>query len=63
VTENAVRGELFSPWYYPVFMAFTGLLVIAPLVWKSPMIMCAAGWIFFAAIISWMTIVRGVLAS
>lgn len=63
LAENAVRGELFSPWYYPLFMAFTGVLAIAPLAWKSPLVMRAAGWIFFVAIVSWMTIVRGVLAS
>jgi len=63
VTENAVRGELFSPWYYPVFMASLGVLSIAPLVWKSQLVMRTAGWIFFVAVISWMTIVRGVLAS
>ncbi len=63
LAENAVRGELFNPWYYPVFIGSIAVLVIAPLVWNSPFVMRASGWIFFASIISWMTIVRGVLAS
>ena len=63
VAENAVRGELFSPWYYPGFMVFLGVLAIAPLAWKSQLVMRASGWIFFVAVVSWMTIVRSVLAS
>jgi hypothetical protein len=63
LAENAVRGELFSPWYYPVFITSIGILAVAPLVWKSPMVMRIAGWMFFVAVISWMTIARGVLAS
>ncbi len=63
IAENAVRGELFSPWYYPLFVAFLGVLAAAPLVWASQAVMRTAGWIFFAAVISWMTVVRGVLAS
>ena len=63
LAENAVRGELFSRWYYPVFMTFIGVLAIAPLVWKRPEVMRIAGWIFFASVISWMTVVRGVLVS
>lgn len=63
LAENAVRGGLFNPWFYPVFMSFLGLLAIAPLAWRNPMVMRVAGWIFFVAIIAWMTIVRGVLAS
>ena len=63
IAENAVRGELFSPWYYPLFVAFLGVLAAAPLVWASQAVMRNAGWIFFAAVISWMTVVRGVLAS
>ena len=63
LAENAVRGELFSPWYYPVFVASLFALAVAPLVWKNPTVMRIAGWTFFCAVISWMTIVRGVLAS
>lgn len=63
LAENAVRGELFSPWYYPLFMTFLGLLAIAPLVSKSPVVMRAAGWLVFISVFSWMTVIRGVLAS
>jgi hypothetical protein len=63
VAENAVRGDLLNPWYYLVFMGTAAAMAIAPLVWKSPKVMLAAGWLFFAALISWLTIVRGVLAS
>ncbi len=63
VAENAVRGELFSPWHYPVFISSIGVLAATPLVWKNPIVMCIAGWMLFAAVISWMTLVRGVLAS
>ena len=63
LAENAVRGELFNPWYYPVFILCMGLLVVAPLAWRNPTVMRTTGWIFFASIITWMTIVRGVLAS
>ncbi len=63
LAENTVRGELFNPWYYPLFILSVGLLAIAPLVWKSTMVMCTCGWLFFLAVITWMTIVRGVLAS
>ena len=63
LAENAVRGELFSPWYYPVFIASLCVLALAPLFWKNPAVMRIAGWLFFLAVVSWMTIVRGVLAS
>ena len=63
IAENAVRGELLSPWYYPVFAASLGALALGPLIWKNPVVMRVAGWAFFVAVISWMTIVRGVLAS
>ena len=63
LAENAVRGGLFSPWYYPVFIASIGCLTVAPLLWKNRLVMHFAGWIFFVAVISWMTIVRSVLAS
>ena len=63
IAENAVRGELFNPWYYPVFITCLGVLTIAPLAWKSPAVMRIAGWVFFVSVVSWMTIVRGVLAS
>jgi hypothetical protein len=62
VAENSVRGALFSPWYYPVFIGSLAVLSSAPLLWKNPLVMHAAGWVFFVAVISWMTIVRGVLA-
>ena len=61
VAENTVRGQLFSPWYYPVFMGSICVLAMTPLIWKSPVVMRIAGWIFFGAVVSWMTIVRGVL--
>lgn len=63
LAENAVRGQLFSPWYYPVFIVSLSALALAPLLWKNPAVMRMAGWIFLAAVVSWMTIVRGVLAS
>lgn len=63
LAENAVRGELFSPWYYPLFMASIGVLAVLPLLWKHPRVMLLAGWLFFAAVVSWMTIARGVLVS
>jgi len=63
LAENAVRGGLFDPWYYPVFVATLGVLAVAPLMWKNPSVMRAAGWLFFFAVVSWMTIARSVLAS
>ena len=63
LAENAVRGELFRPWYYPVFVAGLGVLASLPLVWRHPLVMPASGWMFFGAVVSWMTFVRGVLAS
>lgn len=63
LAENTVRGELFNPWYYPLFMGSLGALALAPLLWKSPEVMRNAGWAFFIAVVAWMTIVRGVLAS
>ena len=63
VAENAVRGEVFSPWYYPVFMGGLAVLTVMPLAWQNPAVMRACGWAFFASVIAWMTIVRGVLAS
>lgn len=63
LAENTVRGQLFSPWYYPLFMSFIGALAVAPLIWKNPLVMRISGWVFFVAVVSWMTIVRGVLAS
>ncbi len=63
LAENSVRGKLFDPWYYPVFVACLGVLTALPLVLKHRLVMPVTGWMFFAAVISWMTIVRGVLAS
>lgn len=62
LAENAVRGELFSPWYYPVFIALLFTLALAPLLWKKPAVMRFAGWAFFFSALAWMSVVRGVLA-
>lgn len=63
MAENLVRGELFTPWYYPLFIVTIGVLVVIPMVWKKPEVMSTAGWLIFGAVVTWMTIVRGVLAS
>ena len=61
LAENTVRGELLSPWYYPAFIALISAFALIPLLWKNPKVMQIAGWGCFFAVVSWMTIVRGVL--
>ena len=63
VAESIVRGELFSPWYYPLFMVSLCVFALIPLLWKKPEIMRLAGWAFFFSLVSWATLVRSVLAS
>jgi hypothetical protein len=63
VVEAAIGGELFNPWYYPLFMAFLASLVIVPLTIPRPAVLRACGWILFVSILVWSTIVRGVLVS
>ena len=63
IAEGAIRGELFDPWYYLLFMGGIMVLAAIPLVMPRPAVVHAMGWILFVIILSWSAGVRTFLVS
>ena len=63
VGENIVRGNLFDPWYYLIFVSYVVILTVLPLVIAKPWVMRASGWILAVTLLIWSVLVRSVLAS
>jgi hypothetical protein len=63
VIETSLRGELFDPWYYLMFIGYISGLVILAMVVPRPSILRATGWILFVSVLTWSVIVRTVLVS
>jgi hypothetical protein len=63
VLETSLRGALFDPWYYLILIAWMIGLIVLALVLPRPAVLRAVGWILFATVLSWSTIVRSILLS
>ena len=63
IVETSIRGDLFNPWYYLVFIAWVAGLVILALVLHRPAVLRAVGWILFVSVVTWSAIVRNILVS
>ncbi len=61
--ESLVRGEIFDPWFYPLFMVYLAVLVVVALVFPRPQVIRISGWVMFMSVLAWTTIIRGVLVS
>lgn len=63
VVETSIRGNLFDPWYYLLFIGYISGLVIVAMLLPRPAVLRAIGWILFSSILIWSTVVRNVLVS
>lgn len=63
VGENAVRGDLFDPWYYLIMILYVVTLSGLPLLIPKPSVMRICGWILAVTMLGWSVVVRSILAS
>ena len=63
VGETTFRGELFTPWYYLIFMGYLITVVVTAMLLLTPMAMRISGWLLFGSILTWSALVRNVLSS
>ncbi len=63
VGETIMRGELFTPWYYLIFIGYLATVVIVTMLIRTPMAMRISGWLLFGSILTWSAAVRNILSS
>ena len=61
--EKIIRGDIFDPWYLPLFYLYFVVLVTLPLIFASPWIMRISGWVLAISTLAWSVVARSVLAS
>jgi len=62
VTQTAMRGDLFQPWYYLIFVLhYTALALLAVLI-KSPRAHRVISWWFLTSVFTWSFVVRRFIA-
>ena len=61
--EKIIRGDIFDPWYLPLFYLYFVVFVALPLVFAKPWIMRLSGWTLAISMLVWSVVVRSFLAS
>lgn len=61
--EKIIRGDIFDPWYLPLFYLYFVVFVTLPLIFAKPWITRISGWILVVSTLAWSVFARSVLAS
>jgi hypothetical protein len=62
IAQTAMRGDLFNPWYYQIFVLHYTSIATAAIFIKSPVVQRVISWWFLFSIFAWSLVVRRFLA-